>query len=191
MNDNIKKFIDTREKFEKADKYNVAMKLDYLINQVNTLFDIINSELVVNESENEVSNTTLNDEIIVEEEETIIDKLAKDFKNDSVDYSKMEVGDIIKEELDAWGISSELTCYKFIVDMVKSAKNTGLTVNSSYDLIARVVCPHAPLLFKRSITFIRKKADFSKSKYLTILSKIKPEKITNEFLLKNILELCY
>ena len=48
-----------------------------------------------------------------------------------------------------------------------------------------------PNYIKRNITFIRKKADFSKSKYLTILSKIPAAELNNEFLLRNILELCY
>ena len=230
---NVEKFIKRKKEFDNAEKYNVAMKLDYLISQVETLFKIINDELSITEStteeiEEKIITEEVKEEIITEGateednmiketeileeynntneefEEIIIDednevddeilnKLISDAEliDDDINYDEMTPESVMKEEFDAWGLSPDYLGCKLIIDMVNMAPNVSLTKDSEYDIIAKTVCPDDPSLFKRNITFIRKKADFSKSKYLTILSKIPAAELNNEFLLRNILELCY
>lgn len=221
---NVEKFIKRKKEFDNAEKYNVAMKLDYLISQVETLFEIINDELSITEStteeieekiiteetveENDMIKETeileednnMNEEfeeIIIDEDnevdDEILNKLISDAEliDDDINYDEMTPESVMKEEFDAWGLSPDYLGCKLIIDMVNMAPNVSLTKESEYDVIAKTVCPDDPSLFKRNITFIRKKADFSKSKYLTILSKIPAAELNNEFLLRNILELCY
>lgn len=221
---NVEKFIKRKKEFDNAEKYNVAMKLDYLISQVETLFEIINDELSITEStteeieeeiiteeaveENDMiketeileedNNTNEEfEEIIIGEgnevDDEILNKLISDAEliDDDTNYDEMTPESVMKEEFDAWGLSPDYLGCKLIIDMVNMAPNVSLTKESEYDVIAKTVCPDDPSLFKRNITFIRKKADFSKSKYLTILSKIPAAELNNEFLLRNILELCY
>ena len=221
---NVEKFIKRKKEFDNAEKYNVAMKLDYLISQVETLFEIINDELSITEStteeieekiiteetveENDMIKETeileednnMNEEfeeiIIGEDNEVddeILNKLISDAEliDDDTNYYQMSPESVMKEEFDACGFSLDYLGCKLIIDMVNMAPNVSLTKDSEYDVIAKTVCPDDPSLFKRNITFIRKKADFSKSKYLTILSKIPAAELNNEFLLRNILELCY
>lgn len=221
---NVEKFIKRKKEFDNAEKYNVAMKLDYLISQVETLFDIINDELSITEftpeeikeeiiteettEENNIvketnileENNTTNEEleeIIIDEDgevdDEILNKLISDAEliNDDTNYDEMTPESVMKEEFEAWGLSPDYLGCKLIIDMINMAPNVSLTKESEYDVIVKIVCPDDPSLFKRNITFIRKKADFSKSKYLTILSKVPAKELTNEFLLRNILELCY
>ena len=221
---NVEKFIKRKKEFHNAEKYNVAMKLDYLISQVETLFEIINDELSITESTTEeieekiITEETVEEndmiketEILEEDNNTneefeeffigeenevddeILNKLISDAEliDDDTNYDEMTPESVMKEEFDAWGLSPDYLGCKLIIDMVNMAPNVSLTKDSEYDDIAKTVCPDDPSLFKRNITFIRKKADFSKSKYLTILSKIPAAELNNEFLLRNILELCY
>ena len=221
---NVEKFIKRKKEFDNAEKYNVAMKLDYLISQVETLFKIINDELSITESTTEeieekiITEETVEEndmiketeileednntneefeEIIIGEDnevdDEILNKLISDAEliDDDTNYDEMTPESVMKEEFDAWGLSPDYLGCKLIIDMVNMAPNVSLTKDSEYDIIAKTVCPDDPSLFKRNITFIRKKADFSKSKYLTILSKIPAAELNNEFLLRNILELCY
>ena len=221
---NVEKFIKRKKEFDNAEKYNVAMKLDYLISQVETLFKIINDELSITESTTEeieekiITEETVEEnnmireteileeynntneefeEIIIDEDnevdDEILNKLISDAEliDDDTNYDEMTPESVMKEEFDAWGLSPDYLGCKLIIDMVNMAPNVSLTKESEYDVIAKTVCPDDPSLFKRNITFIRKKADFSKSKYLTILSKIPAAELNNEFLLRNILELCY
>lgn len=220
----VEKFIKRKKEFDNAEKYNVAMKLDYLISQVETLFEIINDELSITESTTEEIEEKITTEETVEEnnmiketeileednntneefeeiiigednevDDEILNKLISDAEliDDGINYDEMTPESVMKEEFDAWGLSPDYLGCKLIIDMVNMAPNVSLTKDSEYDDIAKTVCPDDPSLFKRNITFIRKKADFSKSKYLTILSKIPAAELNNEFLLRNILELCY
>ena len=221
---NVEKFIKRKKEFDNAEKYNVAMKLDYLISQVETLFKIINDELSITESTTEeieekiITEETVEEndmiketeileednntneefeEIIIDEDNEVDDEILNklisnaELIDDGTNYDEMTPESVMKEEFDAWGLSPDYLGCKLIIDMVNMAPNVSLTKDSEYDIIAKTVCPDDPSLFKRNITFIRKKADFSKSKYLTILSKIPAAELNNEFLLRNILELCY
>ena len=266
MHNLVKQFEENKQKFYDAEKFNVAMKLDYLIKQVHLLFDIsvvINKELfedidkaytveesttvespsitekpveIINKKES-ITNTTEElennivilphtaecpieepeakydsvvkvttnvedsdvEEIVIEEgdERSILDILTDKVLEEGIDpnlYDDDEditIEDVMTEEFKAWGLDVNYVGCKFIFDMINIAEAYNLTRETPYDVIANVVSPEDPSLFKRSITFIRKKADFSKSEYLSILSKLPDDEITNIVLLQNILDLCY
>lgn len=106
------------------------------------------------------------------------------------------VSDIMKEELNNWGLDEDYLGCKFILRLVECAENADIKPDNNYEEICKKVSDYCSCIadaaqFKRAITFIRKKADFSKSDYLSILKVLEPSKINNEVLLKNIIELCY
>ena len=139
------------------------------------------------------------EEIVIEEgdERSILDILTDKVLEEGIDpnlYGDDEditIEDVMTEEFKAWGLDVNYVGCKFIFEMINIAEAYNLTRETPYDVIANVVSPEDPSLFKRSITFIRKKADFSKSEYLSILSKLPDDEITNIVLLLNILDLCY
>lgn len=139
------------------------------------------------------------EEIVIEEgdERSILDILTDKVLEEGIDpnlYDDDEditIEDVMTEEFKAWGLDVNYVGCKFIFEMINIAEAYNLTRETPYDVIANVVSPEDPSLFKRSITFIRKKADFSKSEYLSILSKLPDDEITNIVLLQNILDLCY
>lgn len=139
------------------------------------------------------------EEIVIEEgdERSILDILTDKILEEGIDpnlYDDDEditIENVMEEEFKAWGLDVHYAGCKFIFKMVNIAEEHNLTRETPYDVIANIVSPEDPSLFKRSITFIRKKADFSKSEYLSILSKLPDDEITNIVLLQNILDLCY
>ena len=139
------------------------------------------------------------EEIVIEEgdERSILDILTDKVLEEGIDpnlYDDDEdvtIEDVMTEEFKAWGLDVDYVGCKFIFKMINIAEAHNLTRETPYDVIANVVSPEDPSLFKRSITFIRKKADFSKSEYLSILSKLPDDEITNIVLLQNILDLCH
>ena len=139
------------------------------------------------------------EEIVIEEgdERSILDILTDKVLEEGIDpnlYDDDEditIEDAMTEEFKAWGLDVDYVGCKFIFEMINIAEAHNLTRETPYDVIANVVSPEDPSLFKRIITFIRKKADFSKSEYLSILSKLPDDEITNIVLLQNILDLCH
>ena len=96
--------------------------------------------------------------------------------------------DIIKNELNNWNISSGRLGYTIIIFIVKECSS-----NMSYDEIIQTLMNKTKYRradITNALGYILKHADFSKSKYILELSKMKPKEITKEILVDKIKLLC-
>lgn len=159
----------------------------YIINQENilsALFSIVIDDAFCTSKEKPKEEST--NEEIVEEASNIVN--IEDYSDD------LEIRDILKSELDSWGLKESYTGYKYLLAVEQIAyKYTGNITDDEYDII----CNDIGSLFgksgkdvKTALTFIRKKAEFSNTKYLSVLSKMPRAQITNIFILNQFIELC-
>lgn len=165
----IDKFIAYQLSYKNRKRHNVNAKLDYLINQVNTLFDIIKEE-IIDKPVTTISASPLNTEIT--------EPIVKLYNNLTEDNPDTDISLRVKDKLSLFGLDSDYVGCKIIIDLCNIAPVNGITEDTDYDTICNTLCPKDPNYIKRNITFIRKK--------------IKGQKFeTNMDLLKYFIELCY
>lgn len=103
-------------------------------------------------------------------------------------FDNMTVEDIFREELEAWGIKETSFAYEVFIYIANYAKP-----DMEYDDILNTI---ANVTGKRkcsissAISNVTRHADFSKSKYIPILTKLPRVKITKEYLIKQLIEFC-
>ena len=168
-------FDKERKKFESAEKRTLQMEMNYVINQINNLYDLINKNS--NIETNEVSSKT------AKKKKTTTKK--KTTKKDAVEDKPVEA--YIIEEFKSWGIDENSSACKFLLDLeepvITNKIKSGMTIND----IALVMGKN-PRVIKTALTNLRKKADFSNPAYCKKLKVMKTEDITNEVIIGQIIE---
>lgn len=165
----IDEFIAYQLSYKNRKRHNINAKLDYLINQVNTLFGIIKEE-IIDKPVTTISASPLNTEIT--------EPIVKLYNNLTEDNSDTDISLRVKDKLSLFGLDPDYVGCKIIIDLCNIAPVNGITEDTDYDTICNTLCPKDPNYIKRNITFIRKK--------------IKGQKFeTNMDLLKYFIELCY
>lgn len=183
----------SKDEFEKIWKKEVSNAVKFTEENNNEPAPVENIE--------EINNSKI-EEVSEDADESIIDKI---LNGENVDFTvdpslegieDKSVSDIVKEELANWGLNTEYVACKYILELVEIAEKADIKPDDSYEDICKKAvefCPSVPneAQFKRSITFIKNKADFSKADYLSILKVLDRKSIDNKVILKNIIELCY
>lgn len=183
----MKKLEENRKSFIEIKEPSKDDTRQYITNQENilsALFSIVIDDVFCTSKENIKEEPV--DEKNVEEVSKIVN--IEDYSDD------LEIHDILKSELDSWGLKDTYTGYKYLLAVEQVAyKYTGNIKDDDYDAI----CSDIGSLFgksgkdvKTALSFIRKKAEFSNTKYLSVLSKMPRAQITNIFILNQFIELC-
>ena len=183
----MKMLEENRKSFRQIKEPSKDDTRQYITNQENilsALFSIVIDDVFCTSKE-KTKEESVNEEI-VEEVSNIANM--EDYSDD------LEIRDILKSELDSWGLKESYTGYKYLLAVEQIAyKYTGNITDDEYDII----CNDIGSLFgksgkdvKTALTFIRKKAEFSNTKYLSVLSKMPRAQITNIFILNQFIELC-
>lgn len=183
----MKMLEENRKSFREIKEPSKDDTRQYITNQENilsALFSIVIDDVFCTSKENIKEEPA--DEKNVEEVSKIVN--IEDYSDD------LEIHDILKSELDSWGLKDTYTGYKYLLAVEQVAyKYTGNITDDDYDAI----CSDIGSLFgksgkdiKTALTFIRKKAEFSNTKYLSVLSKMPRAQITNIFILNQFIELC-
>lgn len=108
-------------------------------------------------------------------------------KQNWLDTVPLSVVDIFTEELDNWGIPNTSFAYVVVMMLPKL-----FTCNVSYKEVISTIAKETGKsegTISSSFSYIAKRADFSKTKYIPILKKRK-HCITKEFVVKELLEFC-
>ena len=122
------------------------------------------------------------------EEDTDVDNADNEYTNVALNNINITGEEMIKEELEAWGIVPDKFAYKVCMYILQFCKSN-MTYNEIIDAISNKT-RYKPANIVGAFVYILKHADFSKSKYITVLAKMKPEDITREFLVNNIKDFC-
>lgn len=99
-----------------------------------------------------------------------------------------QVKKVLTEEFESWKLKVDWLGYKYLMTLAELASKQDLS-QKSYDEICALINPNDVLLVKRSITFIRQRAEFPNAKYFAALRKMPADQITNEIIFKEIIEL--
>lgn len=96
--------------------------------------------------------------------------------------------DIIREELDAWGVPSEFFAYKALVELPNLVKHAP-KYNEIVDLVSEHFGKSKPTV-SSAFTSLMNRADFSKSIYNPVLAKLTKEERTKVAVIESIAEYC-
>lgn len=143
MNKYVEKFISNKEEFHKHKFHTNRSKYNYLIKQVHNLFHII-------EDMNKVQSTTYSSNHTHTYYE-LSSSIAKD----------SNVTDKVYTELQNLGLDTRYVGCKIMDDLCNIAPVTGITQNTDYETICKILYPDDPNFIKRNITFIRKKCNIT------------------------------
>ena len=194
--EHMKKLEKNRKAFREIKEANKEDVREYLNKQENilsALFSMVINDVFCSDKEKEEEPVIETGESVSEVEESTVEQ---HIIPNVEDYSdNIKISDILKSELDSWGLKESYAGYNYLLAVEKVAhKYTGGITDDEYDAI----CADIGELFnktskdvKGSLTFIRKKAVFKDAKYLTVLSKMPRMQITNQFILNQFIELCF
>lgn len=108
-------------------------------------------------------------------------------------YANCDVEQIIVEEFLSWRVKPTYAGCRNILKLGEAYEKSGKTINTKSPIediqyYLTEVCGISRHQLHKNINLVISKADFSKSKFITILRKIPKDKITDEIILKEFLE---
>jgi hypothetical protein len=170
---------DTKEEIERE-----LTETEKLVNNLTERICKLSDEDNENKSEDEIAA-----EKAAKEERA---KEAEDFIDSYGDYTLEQ---LFTEEFESWGIKPTYAGCKNIINLEKACElsNNTLKLSSSLEYIENYLAQANNISeqqLKRNINNIISKADFSKSKFLPVLSKLDKSVISEEIILKEFLEFC-
>lgn len=193
LQENFNKIIENCNDYVRnTSRFNNKSTINFSMEFINKHHDIISSiekiiyQLAIDPKMRKNFNES--DEQDLTYDSTIDTEIIEDDNNSDDDLDRMTAEDVFKEELEAWGISTSSLAYEVFIYIAKYAKP-----DMEYDDILNTI---ANVTGKRkcsissAISNVAKHADFSKSKYIPILTKLPRVKITKEYLIKQLIEFC-
>lgn len=178
-------FEKERKAFESTDKRNMQMEINYIINQLNNLYELINKDSKVNTSSTDAKKKTT-----IKKVETPKTTKTTTKKNTSKKTTKKQdkpVEEYVVEEFKSWGIDENCAACKFLLSLKTPALKGKIKSGMSIDDVILLVNEN-PRTIKAALTNLRKKSNFSNAKYCKLLTVMDPKNITNEVIINQVIE---
>ena len=167
----ISNILNNYNNFNATPEKSVYDRLDYLhiqFNCISKLYTVVSSIARVGITERKIA------------------KASKEFIEKLKDLDRIEPRNVIREEIESWGISN--TSFSYIIfDSLCELKNFNCDYQECITELSKILGKNKGIIsanIKRAI----EKADFNNTKYIPILRKLPKEKITKEYIIDQLLD---